>query len=41
VEEAQEEFKYGLDHIKHISLSLDLLILAEAVKTVLLGRGSR
>jgi len=41
VEEAKEQFTYDLYWFKHISLSLDLLILAEAVKTVLLGRGSR
>jgi lipopolysaccharide/colanic/teichoic acid biosynthesis glycosyltransferase len=41
VEEAQEQLNDDLHYIKHISLSLDLLILAEAVKTVLLGRGSR
>jgi lipopolysaccharide/colanic/teichoic acid biosynthesis glycosyltransferase len=41
VEEAKEQFKYDLYYIKHMSLSLDLLILAGAVKTVLLGRGSR
>jgi sugar transferase (PEP-CTERM system associated) len=41
VEEAKEKLKYDLYYIKHISLSLDLLILAESVKTILLGRGSR
>jgi exopolysaccharide biosynthesis polyprenyl glycosylphosphotransferase len=41
VAEAREKLKYDLYYIKHISLSLDLLILAESVKTILLGRGSR
>jgi sugar transferase (PEP-CTERM system associated) len=41
VEEAKEKLKYDLYYIKNISLSLDLLILSESVKTILLGRGSR
>jgi sugar transferase (PEP-CTERM system associated) len=41
MEEAKEKLKYDLYYIKNISLSLDLLIYAESVKTILLGRGSR
>jgi sugar transferase (PEP-CTERM system associated) len=41
LEEAKEKLKYDLYYIKNISLSLDLLILAESIKTILLGRGSR
>jgi sugar transferase (PEP-CTERM system associated) len=41
LEEAKEKLKYDLYYIKNISLSLDLLIFAESVKTILLGRGSR
>jgi sugar transferase (PEP-CTERM system associated) len=41
VEEAKEKLKYDLYYIRNISLSLDLLIFAESVKTILLGRGSR
>jgi len=41
LEEAREKLKYDLDYIKVVSLSLDLLISSESVKTILLGRGSR
>ncbi len=41
LEEAREKLKYDLYYIKNMSLSLDLLIFSESVKTVLLGRGSR
>ncbi len=41
LEEAREKLKYDLYYIKNLSLSLDLLIFSESVKTVLLGRGSR
>jgi lipopolysaccharide/colanic/teichoic acid biosynthesis glycosyltransferase len=41
VKEAKEKLKYDLYYIKNISLSLDLLILSESIKTILLGRGSR
>jgi sugar transferase (PEP-CTERM system associated) len=39
--EAKEKLKYDLYYIKNISLSLDLLIFSESLKTILLGRGSR
>ncbi len=41
VEEAKEKLNYDLYYIKNISLSLDLLIVVESIKTVLLRRGSR
>lgn len=41
LEEAKEKLKYDLYYIKNVSLSLDLLIFAESLKIVLLGRGSR
>ncbi len=41
LEESSEKLQYDLYYIKHLSLSLDLFIIFETVKTVLLGRGSR
>jgi sugar transferase (PEP-CTERM system associated) len=41
LQEAKEKLKYDLYYIKHMSLSLDLLIFSESIKTVLLRRGSR
>jgi sugar transferase (PEP-CTERM system associated) len=41
VEEAKEKLRYDLYYIKNISLTLDLLVLFETVKTVLIARGSR
>lgn len=41
VEESKEKLRYDLYYIKNLSLSLDLYIVAQTVKTVLLGRGSR
>ena len=41
VEESKEKLKYDLSYIKNISLMLDLMIVFETVKTVLLKRGSR
>jgi exopolysaccharide biosynthesis polyprenyl glycosylphosphotransferase len=41
VEESKEKLQYDLYYIKHMSLLLDLLIVFETVKTVLLARGSR
>ncbi len=41
VEESQEKLKYDLYYIKHMSLSLDLLIFLETAKIILLGRGAR
>ena len=39
VEDAIEKLQYDLFYIKHLSLSLDLFIIFETVKTVLLRRG--
>lgn len=41
LEQAQEKLQYDLYYIKHMSLSLDLLIMFETVKTVLLRRGAQ
>jgi exopolysaccharide biosynthesis polyprenyl glycosylphosphotransferase len=40
VEDAMEKLQYDLFYIKHLSLSLDLYVLFETVKTVLLRRGA-
>jgi sugar transferase (PEP-CTERM system associated) len=40
VEDAMEKLQYDLFYIKHLSLPLDLYILFETVKTVLLRRGA-
>ena len=40
-EESKEKLKYDLYYIKNMSLMLDLMIMFETVKTVLLTRGSR
>ena len=41
VEDAIEKLQYDLYYIKNLSLWLDLLILAETVKTVVRQRGAR
>jgi len=41
VEQAREKLKYDLYYIKHMSVSLDLAIIAKSVKIILLGRGAR
>jgi sugar transferase (PEP-CTERM system associated) len=41
LEESKEKLKYDLYYIKHMSLSLDLLIMFETIKTVLLRKGSQ
>jgi exopolysaccharide biosynthesis polyprenyl glycosylphosphotransferase len=41
IEEAREKLQYDLYYVRHLSLSLDLLILARTAKVVLLGRGAR
>jgi len=41
LEESRHKLQYDLYYIKHMSLPLDLLIVFETVKTVLLGRGSQ
>jgi sugar transferase (PEP-CTERM system associated) len=40
-EDAQEKLKYDLYYIKHLSPIMDLRIISETAKIVLLGRGSR
>jgi len=41
VEDAKEKLQYDLYYVKHRSLALDLLIMFETIKTILLARGSR
>ena len=41
VEDTIEKLQYDLFYIKNLSLALDLVIIAETVKTVLLRRGGR
>jgi sugar transferase (PEP-CTERM system associated) len=40
IEDSLEKLQYDLFYIKHMSVSLDLFILAKTVKTVLMGRGA-
>lgn len=40
LEEETEKMRYDLYYIKHLSLALDLRILVDTLKVVLLGRGS-
>ena len=41
IEESREKFQYDLFYIKNMSLKLDLLILFQTFKIVILGRGAR
>lgn len=41
VEDAIEKLRYDLFYLKHLSFSLDLLIILETIKVVLFGRGGR
>lgn len=41
LEETKRKLEYDLYYIKHLSLGLDLLILFETVKTILLRRGAQ
>lgn len=41
VQDSKEKLQYDLFYIKNCSLGLDLLIMFETVKTVLLGRGAQ
>jgi sugar transferase (PEP-CTERM system associated) len=41
LEETRRKLEYDLYYIKHMSLGLDLFIMFESVKTILLGRGAR
>ena len=41
VEDALEKLQYDLFYVKNMSLSLDVVIILDTIKTVLLGRGAR
>ncbi len=41
LEETKRKLEYDLYYLKHKSISLDLLIIFETVKTILLGRGAQ
>jgi sugar transferase (PEP-CTERM system associated) len=41
VEDAKEKLQYDLYYIKNASISLDLLIISQTIKIVLLGRGGQ
>ncbi len=41
IEDAREKLQYDLYYIKHASIGLDLLILFQTVKIVILGRGAQ
>jgi sugar transferase (PEP-CTERM system associated) len=41
VEDAREKLQYDLYYIKHVSIGLDLLIMFQTIKTVLLRRGAQ
>jgi exopolysaccharide biosynthesis polyprenyl glycosylphosphotransferase len=41
LKESETKLQYDLYYIKHMSLSLDLWIIFETLKTVLLGRGAQ
>jgi lipopolysaccharide/colanic/teichoic acid biosynthesis glycosyltransferase len=40
-EDAMEKLRYDLYYLKNYSIILDVLIILETIKVVLLGRGSR
>jgi sugar transferase (PEP-CTERM system associated) len=41
VEDSKQKLQYDLYYIKHMSVALDLVIMFETIKTILLARGSR
>jgi lipopolysaccharide/colanic/teichoic acid biosynthesis glycosyltransferase len=41
IEDAVEKLQYDLYYIKNLSISLDLVIVLETIKTVLLRRGGQ
>jgi sugar transferase (PEP-CTERM system associated) len=41
LEEAKRKLEYDLYYVKHLSLGLDLLIMFETIKTIMLRRGAR
>jgi lipopolysaccharide/colanic/teichoic acid biosynthesis glycosyltransferase len=40
VEDSMEKLQYDLFYIKHLSVTFDLFIIFETIKTVLLRRGN-
>jgi lipopolysaccharide/colanic/teichoic acid biosynthesis glycosyltransferase len=41
VEDSREKLQYDLFYIKNVSIGLDLVIMFQTIKTVLLGRGAQ
>jgi lipopolysaccharide/colanic/teichoic acid biosynthesis glycosyltransferase len=41
LDEAKRKLEYDLYYVKHLSLGLDLLIMFETIKIIMLGRGAR
>jgi lipopolysaccharide/colanic/teichoic acid biosynthesis glycosyltransferase len=41
LEESKRKLEYDLYYVKHLSLGLDLLIMFETIKTIMLRRGAR
>jgi lipopolysaccharide/colanic/teichoic acid biosynthesis glycosyltransferase len=41
IEETRYKLEYDLYYVKHMSVGLDLLIMFETVKTILLRRGAQ
>jgi sugar transferase (PEP-CTERM system associated) len=41
LEETKQKLEYDLYYVKHLSLGLDLLIMFETIKTIVLGRGAQ
>jgi lipopolysaccharide/colanic/teichoic acid biosynthesis glycosyltransferase len=41
IEESKEKLQYDLFYIKNLSFKLDLMILFQTMKIIILGRGSR
>jgi sugar transferase (PEP-CTERM system associated) len=41
LEETRRKLEYDLYYVKHLSIGLDLLIMFETVKTIILGRGAQ
>ena len=41
LEETKRKLEYDLYYVKHMSVGLDLLIMFETIKTIVLGRGAQ
>jgi lipopolysaccharide/colanic/teichoic acid biosynthesis glycosyltransferase len=41
VEDAKRKLELDLFYIKHLSISLDLAVIFETVKVILLGKGAK